>query len=203
MRRQPADVDDRHGRDRGDADEPGVFGPQVGAGGERDRDARGGLADDEPPPGEVAPERAELATGVHVGAARLGVHGGELRRGGGVAERDGGGDDEADQHAGSGGVRGRAPGAEHAGADHRAGADGHRVGQPEAPLQRAVIAAPMVSSSPRARRSAVGGLEELDDVAGRVLEQDLLAARALRRCRCGTSRRRRGAVRPRRRCRRR
>ena len=94
---QPADVDDRHGADRGDADEPRVIGPQVGAGGERERDARGGLADDEPPPGEVAPERAELTAGVDVGAARLRVHRGELGRGGGVAERDDRGDHETDE----------------------------------------------------------------------------------------------------------
>ena len=32
---KPAEVDDRHGGDRGDTDEAGVFGPQVRAGGER------------------------------------------------------------------------------------------------------------------------------------------------------------------------
>ena len=97
VRVKPADVDDRHGADRRDTDEPGVVGPQVGAGGERERDARGGLADDEAPPGEVPPDRPELTTGVHVRAARLGVHGGQLGRGRGVAERDDRGDHEADQ----------------------------------------------------------------------------------------------------------
>ena len=200
---QPADVDDRHGRDRCDTDEPCVIGPQVGAGGERDGDARGGLADDESPPGEVAPDRPELATGVHVGAARLGMHGGQLGRGGGVAERDDCGDDETDQDAGAGGVGGRAPRAEHAGADHRPGADGHGVEQAQSPLQR--------RRHRRADRSLGVTASALNDwLAGRARRScrtgpgaGSACRRVLPRRRCGTLRRRRGAVRPRRRCRRR
>ncbi len=153
------------------ADEPRVVGPQVCAGGERDRDARGGLADDEPPPGEVTPERPELTAGVHVRASGLRVHGGQLGRGGGVAERDGCRDHETDEEAGSGRVRGRAPGAEHAGADHRTGADVTASTRPSRRLQRRRHSTPRILGC-----SATGGLEELDDVAGRVLEQDLLAA---------------------------
>ena len=101
---QAADVDERHDNDGGDGDEPCLAGPQVGAGGERDGDARGGLADDERPPGEVAPERTELVAGVDVRPSRFRVHRGELRRRGGVAEGDDRGDHQTNEQSGPGGV---------------------------------------------------------------------------------------------------
>ena len=182
-----------------------MVGPQVGAGGESDGDARGRLADDEPPPGEVAPQRTELATAVYVGASRLGVHGGQLRRGCGVAPRHGGGEDEADQHARTGGVRSWTPRAEHAGADHRAGADGHGVAHAESPLQ--------LRRHRRADGVVVGAMEHGRVSGGRAgraprsSPTDLAAGsaglRGLSRHRCERPRRRRRDVRPRRRCRRR
>ena len=185
-----------------------MVGPQVGAGSERDGDARGGLADDESPSGEVPPHRSELMSGVHVRAARLGMYGCQLSRGGGVAERDGGGDGEARSAPGSGGVGGWGPGAEHAGADHRSGADGHSVAQSQASLQRG------------GHRSRTGRLDRhvgapvphplSERRAGRARRRSRTGPgagsaclRVLRRCRCGTCARRRGVVRPRRRCRRR
>ena len=66
--------------DSADADGSGVFRPQVFAGGERERDAGGGLADDEAPAGEVSPCGCELTACVDVGATGLGVGGCELGR---------------------------------------------------------------------------------------------------------------------------
>ena len=206
--------------DHGDRDDGGdrhgafMLGPQVGADGQRHRRTRRDLADDEPPSGEMTPAGAELPATVHVGAARLGVHRGELGRRGGVAEGDDRCDRQTDQQPATGGACRRCPGGEDAGADHRSGTDDHGVAHAEATLQR----------SGRSRRCedpsrVIASHVDLIGVQ-RLAFSDWLVGRARRRCRtgpgagsacrrvlprrrCGTSRRRRGAVRPRRRGRRR
>ncbi len=131
--RQSAQV---HGHDPdhgGHADGLGLLGPQVGADRQRHRHARGRLADDETPAGEVAPGRPESVPGVDVGAATLGVDGGQLGRGGRVAERHHPGDRQPDEQTGAGGLGGWSPCDEHAGADHRSGADHHGIGEAQMP----------------------------------------------------------------------
>ena len=72
-------------------------GAGVGAEGERHRRATGGLADDEAPARQEAPQMSEPAPAVDVGAARLGVERGELGRGGRVAVGDDRGDPQPDE----------------------------------------------------------------------------------------------------------
>ena len=135
---EAADVDHGDRGDGGDRHRTFVLGPQVGADGQRHRGTRGDLADDEPPSGEMTPDGAELPAAVHVGAARLGVHRGELGRRRGVAEGDDRRDRQADQQPATGRARRRCPGGEHAGADHRTGTDDHGIAHAEPSLQRSV-----------------------------------------------------------------
>ena len=179
---------------------------QVAARGQRHRRARGDLADDEPPPGDVAPERPEPVARVDVRASRLRVHRGKLGRGGGVAEGDDGGDQEPDQHARPGRGDRRAPCAEHARTDHGAGADGHRGGETEPAWQRgrhprrlAGRLGPASDGRRACTDRAISGPQ-----AGRARRRcrtdppgGSACRRVLRRCRCGSRRRRRAAGRPR------
>ena len=66
-----------------------------------------GFADHESPSGEVPPERSEPFPPVDVGAAGIGVAGGETRGGGRVAVGDDRRDGQSDEQAGAGGGEGR------------------------------------------------------------------------------------------------
>src|SRR5690606_38987600 len=121
---------EQHDRRRGDGPLPPGRG-RVGGEHERHRRAARRLADDEPPPGEVAPPRPEVLAPVDVRAARRRVLRRELRRGRRVRVRDDGGDGEPDEEAGARGRGGGRERGEHACPDHRREPDDHGVGRAE------------------------------------------------------------------------
>ena len=132
VRVESADVDDGHRSDESNRREPRVSGPQIGPGSERDGGARRGLADDESPPGEIAPQRAERGTGrrrtcrpTRGASRRAGPRRSHCRT------RRRRPNAKPISEAGTGGVAGRGPRVEHPGPDHRSGADRHGVGQPQ------------------------------------------------------------------------
>jgi hypothetical protein len=130
------EVDRGERDDRRDADRAGGRWRGVQAHGQRHRRAAGRLADHEPPAGEVPGELAEPLPPVHVGAAGLGVAGGQPGRAVRVAERDQAGYRERDQQPDpTSGGGGRREHHEHAGAEHRAEADDHGVAQAEAAIE--------------------------------------------------------------------
>ena len=124
-------VDRRERDDRAHGERALPRRPRVGAEGECHRRTARGLADHEPPAGEVTPEVTEPLTAVDVGAARLRVHGRELGRRRGVAVRHDRGDAEPDQQPAARGRGGRAERGEHPRPEHRAEPDDHRVEQPQ------------------------------------------------------------------------
>ncbi len=128
---------ERHDSDDGDRLLPAR---RRGIGGERQchRGAARGLADDETPAGGETPPVAESFAAVDVGAARGRVLGGQLCGRRGVAERDDGGDEEADQQAGPGGLRGGGERGEDPGADHGAEPDEDGVDGSETAGERRV-----------------------------------------------------------------
>ncbi len=121
--------------DGGDGQRAAPVGRGVRAEGQGHRGAARGLADDEPPAGQVAPERAEALAPVDVGAARARVPRRQAGRRRGVAVGDDGGHHQAHEQPAAGRGRRRADGGEHTGADHRAQPDDDRVPQPEPPRQ--------------------------------------------------------------------
>ena len=112
---------ERH--DRANGERAGEVGVDVRAERQGDGRAARGLPDHKGPAGEKAPRRPQPLPAVDVGAARVGIEGGEPRRGSGVAVRDDGGDPKADQEPPTSSRGGRADGREHPGADHRAEPD--------------------------------------------------------------------------------
>ena len=102
---------------------PDRAGDRVGGERQCHRRARRRLADDEAPARQVAPPFAEPLAAVDVRAAGGRVLRRELRRGGGVAERDRAGEREPEQQAAAGRLGRRREGREDPGPDHRAEAD--------------------------------------------------------------------------------
>ena len=119
------------GNDRADPERPGTVRVGVGTEGEGHRRATGGLADDEPPPGEKPPQVAETLAAVDVRATRRGVERGELRGGRRIAVRHHRRQGQADQQPAAGHGRGRSDRREHPRTDHRTEADHHRVERAE------------------------------------------------------------------------
>lgn len=123
----PAQVDHRERDDRRDGERPGGGGHGVRPDGQRHRRAAGGLADDEAEPGQVSPERPELAPAVDVGPARAGVERGELCGRQGVAGGHHRGDRQTGQQQGAGRRGGGGECGEDPGAEHGAEPDHDRV----------------------------------------------------------------------------
>ncbi len=81
------------------------------------------LADDEAPPGDESPERAQSFAAVDISTARLGVHRGELRRRGCIAIGDQTGNREPNEKAISRSTGSRTECSEHTRTDHRPESD--------------------------------------------------------------------------------
>ena len=122
---------EEHDRRDGDGHLPSGRGRICGEGHGHGR-AAGDLADHEAPPRDEAPPGTDLRAGVGVRATGDGVRCGELRRRGGVAVCDDGGDREGDEDAAPGDADRGSPHREDAGADHRAEADGDRIRESQA-----------------------------------------------------------------------
>jgi hypothetical protein len=113
--------------------------PHVVADCQRHRRTRRRLADDEAPPGGIAPELTEPLAPVDVGAAGLRIHRGQPSRRRRVAIGDHRCDGEPDEQTRACGGCCRAQRNEDARAHHRAQPDGHGVECAEPPLQRRAV----------------------------------------------------------------